>query len=1097
MSNDISYRELFKNDGTNQLQRMLPTLDTAYAKGDERTLTDFLTYIYQLAKEIRFYDSENQESGDWTDFFSTFLVDADTGEMQSLDVIQQTLNTRSDLPPHFVLLLAFLQLFQFVQQDVNGLTQKHLNYYYEEILGINPNPAVPDKVNVVFELAKQLSDYLLPQGTLLDAGKDDIGQPIKFQTDRDIVINKATVASLKTLFLESTIIKGTLIQVAPQADSLDGQGEPFEDVPGWRPFGEAQSEKADSEKNMIIGSVGFAISSPILFLEDGVRFISLSIEVNSNGKADTSLANAFRIFLSGAKGWVEVVNGIDISLTTQNSQQYLLLTGRLEAIDPAIVAFNSAVLQDAFVTDYPVLKLVLNQDFSQYDILQNIQILSVTINTNVTGAKDFIVQNDDAVVNAKKPFIPFSSQPAVGSDFYIGSNEIFTKRLTSLDVNIEWNKLPASIANYYAGYFDSVNQITRSSFKASLYFLANGQWNFLIQKSLFADGIDGKTLDIPVNNDGFRNINQDHTAADDDLSQGFAPGIKNGFLKLELDDLDPPITNSEFEAFGHTFYPKVYAQKSIALSKFSGIGTAPVLPNQPYTPQIKSLSVNYEAEETFLPSADDTTYLFWYLEPFGYRSIIEDETVTVLPVIDGAAQCYIGLANFEPPHSISFLFQIEEGTSEALSPDDLTASSDITWSYLASNQWIDIEGADVLADSTEGFQKSGIIMLAIGRTATNNNTLMPTGLHWIRGRVDTTEKANGASNVSSVNSQAISATLVTASTSNIQLSKGLVAGAIKKLSTPLSSIKKVTQPFASFDGQPNEDDTTFYTRVSERLKHKNRLSSPWDYEHFILQAFPSIFKVRCLPPLNPELKVEYQRFQPDYVAPKAGNIQIIVVPDLRNKNYGDPLEPRCSTVLLREIEDYVQNYTSAFVQVNVNNPVYEEILLDFKVSFMPGKDAGYYAGVLNDDIKMFLSPWAYEEGEDIPFGGKVYKSDLLEFVESRDYVDFVTGFDMYHLYEGALRGGIGSLSIGGNFFISHQIPSTINGDNSALIGTDFIIGSPVDSTTESPVSPAIIVSALQHRITPISAGEQVCDLSSTKSGIGYMIVSLDFEISQN
>ncbi len=190
MSNNFSYRELFKNDGTNQLQRMLPTLDPAYAKEDERTLADFLTYIYQLAKEIRFYDLDNQEDGDWTTFFSNFLVDADTGEMQSPDVIEQVLNTRSDLPPHLVLLLAFLKLFEFAQNDINGLTKKHLDYFYKEVLGISPKPAVPDKVNVIFELAKQFSDFLLPEGTLLDAGKDDNGQPIKFRLTVTLLLIK-------------------------------------------------------------------------------------------------------------------------------------------------------------------------------------------------------------------------------------------------------------------------------------------------------------------------------------------------------------------------------------------------------------------------------------------------------------------------------------------------------------------------------------------------------------------------------------------------------------------------------------------------------------------------------------------------------------------------------------------------------------------------------------------------------------------------------------------------------------------------------------------------------------------------------------------
>lgn len=40
----------------------------------------------------------------------------------------------------------------------------------------------------------------------------------------------------------------------------------------------------------------------------------------------------------------------------------------------------------------------------------------------------------------------------------------------------------------------------------------------------------------------------------------------------------------------------------------------------------------------------------------------------------------------------------------------------------------------------------------------------------------------------------------------------------------------------------------------------------------------------------------------------------------------------------------------------------------------------------------FLSPWAFSDGGNPTFGGKVYLSTLLNFVEERDYVDYVTDF---------------------------------------------------------------------------------------------------------
>ena len=82
--------------------------------------------------------------------------------------------------------------------------------------------------------------------------------------------------------------------------------------------------------------------------------------------------------------------------------------------------------------------------------------------------------------------------------------------------------------------------------------------------------------------------------------------------------------------------------------------------------------------------------------------------------------------------------------------------------------------------------------------------------------------------------------------------------------------------------------------------------------------------------------------------------------------------------------------------MHVENPAYEEINVDFNVSFHSG-DFVYYKGVLDQDIKRFLSPWAYDEGQDIVFGGQIHKSVILNFIEQRPYVDYVTNFKMYHL----------------------------------------------------------------------------------------------------
>ena len=50
----------------------------------------------------------------------------------------------------------------------------------------------------------------------------------------------------------------------------------------------------------------------------------------------------------------------------------------------------------------------------------------------------------------------------------------------------------------------------------------------------------------------------------------------------------------------------------------------------------------------------------------------------------------------------------------------------------------------------------------------------------------------------------------------------------------------------------------------------------------------------------------------------------------------------------------------------------------------------------------FLSPWAYTADAEISFGGTVYKSVLINFIEERPYVDFITDVEMCHYDEHAV-----------------------------------------------------------------------------------------------
>jgi hypothetical protein len=123
----------------------------------------------------------------------------------------------------------------------------------------------------------------------------------------------------------------------------------------------------------------------------------------------------------------------------------------------------------------------------------------------------------------------------------------------------------------------------------------------------------------------------------------------------------------------------------------------------------------------------------------------------------------------------------------------------------------------------------------------------------------------------------------------------------------------------------------------------------------------------------------------------------VVIPDLRNQNAVDPLEPRLSLNKLEEIKDFLETIISDFVTLDVCNPSYETIKVSFNVQFLPGKDRGYHTNQLQEDITKFLTPWLYDEGKDLVLGGSIHRSAVLNFIEETDYVDFLTDFKLFHI----------------------------------------------------------------------------------------------------
>ena len=1081
MSTDLfrRYGNLLRSDGTNQLQRLLPALDADYIVPDERSFSDLVEYARNVAAEVRYYDLSGQSTGDWSALVES-LLDPATSAVLPAAPLEALLDARANWPPHLVLLLTFLKLFQNLQGDLNQLTVRHLRYYYGTALGIQPLTATPDDVHLLFTLARNAAPTLLPAGTLLDAGKDEKGRALAYATQNDVVVTAAAVSGIKRLVMETDRRRNRRFFVADGFSDLEGSSK--------YTFGRGQLDLDATQRFMTEAPLGFAVAAPILSLAEGNRTITLRAHLGSPVMAQ-SIGYALNVMLTGAKGWL-AADSIQASLLDDDGtgKPALFVTASLSEASPAVVPFDPA-LHGPGPALGPMLRCLIKGETGIYETLDGLVVEDVDISVAVTGVKNLVVQNTDGPLNSSQAMPLFGSQPQLGSTFYVGSGEVFGKRLTSLGVRLEWKSPPADLFDNYRQYFDSVNASLSDNFyaffQANVELLYDRQFRLLSANQLLFSPLptDPKTIEVAASDfDSAFAGSQYEEQTDLGQLQSFDAGSKYGFIRLVLDnpnrtDMAVYASTIPFEAFGHSAFPRRYAQSAIALAQWKqgDSNPKPVLPNDPYTPVLQSLSLDYTADATFVPGDTHSASTFLIVGPFGATQAGVRASAFVVPEIDGQASLYLGIGQLVPPANVPLLFQIDAGTA---SSTRVLKPGDTQWSYLvAGDSWQALNSSAVLIDTTEGFQKPGIVSLAVPGDAALDHDSLTSGLVWLRALIQIPPES--ASKTVDVKPNAALAQFqpgngLTIDDYQQHLLTPLPAGTIAKLVKRNANIQLVQQPSPSFAAREPETDPAYFQRISERLRHRNRAVTAWDLERLVLQAFPEVFKVKCLPHTDASGSF------------KAGDAALVIVPNVRRTGAVNVLEPRPSAVLMQEIDEYVSGLTSGFASIHAIPPVFERLRVEVGVGFAPGRDAGYYSGVLNDDLRRFLSPWAYQDGVDILFGARIYRSEILAFVEGRDYVDHLTTFNLYHSFDGPPRDGIGSMAIGVDFFIRPKPQPAIGAMG---VNADFVVGRGVE-VAETTQPQAILVSHPDHLITAVAAGAEVCPGAVTL-GIGYMTVGLD------
>jgi hypothetical protein len=376
--------------------------------------------------------------------------------------------------PDIGLLMSFVTLMQHQQTMVNGYARQHLDFYYQQVLQLQPRPAQADEVYVCFTLADSVNSYRLPAGTAFLAGSDAGQTPILFAANQDFTINAARLTQAMGVYCDTAQRSGLYRQ--RQLTPSEVQTDQRQEVQSWPAFANAAGQGLGDKI-----AQGFALASPMLYLQGGLRTLTVTLALATPSTADvTALFAGARYFLSTEHAWflVAAQSATALAGVTPMSVNMTLVL-HLQKSDPPIVPFKQN--PDGYASSWPLLKIVLADGA---DLLDPPALTSVSFAVDVRDMTQLSLANDLTPMANGVATQTFGPLPEAGSCFYVGSNEVFAKPLQEATIQLDWDSLESDFSRYYLAY-NTYLLSQRSQTPSPVPFsnqVFQGQWRLLSEK---------------------------------------------------------------------------------------------------------------------------------------------------------------------------------------------------------------------------------------------------------------------------------------------------------------------------------------------------------------------------------------------------------------------------------------------------------------------------------------------------------------------------------------------------------------------------------------------------------------------------------------
>lgn len=991
--------------------------------------------------------------------------------------------SRQEYHPHLALCITFLHLFQYLQDQVNNLPAEHLNFYYKRILGLRPKAAVADSAYIVFDPAS-VNRVTLRQGEELLAEHE--GKMSYYAINEDVMVTKARIADLKTVFLdehtqvnspdldvkdinETEVYKASHTVVQP-ADFQKSQSI----LKGWPILGESQFELSDEDRTMEDTDIGLLLASPVLYLTEGQRTVNIKVFFDTSsyiqllqyfrnfasvtGKLLQTvsyelLSDAFVISFTSLNGWEEVKR---YTVTMNMADNNLEIEFQLSPVDVAIGVYNPELHGENYKTDWPVVKLLLNNysTHNPFSFFRKLIIERVTINCDVNGSRAVKLQNNVGNLSADNPFHPFGPQPTLGSYLDIKNTNIFNRFTKDFCVRLEWIDLPRNVGGWEDYYKEYNAGITNESFKIKLSALSQGKFKpplakrqefnlFDMERGEF--GSDTLAESSEITHVDIKKLEMPNRPLLDKEALAVDQNFTEGAVRLEF--------SSPKEAFGSRIYPQLLSDTVIHNSR--RFVTKRPVPNPPVVPVVRSITIDYTLEhsEVLLKTFnnEDSALKVIHQHPFGYDDVYPEsdkQPYHFIPDFEYHNNLYIGIENLDPEQDLTLLFQLKEQNFTDTAKDP----APIVWSYLYNNSWVNFEKGEVLYDTTNNFINTGVVKIRLPEDVRKGNTRLASDLYWLRAA--SSGQSNVMSKLVAIYPHVVTASRVISDGQELNEFK-LPPYTIRSFRNKLPGLNGIYQLLPSYGGKQAENSEQFYVRVSERLRHRNRMVTARDIEQAILDAFPEVLMAKC---------IAVDTFQNAIYTPGSKNLRIIVVPKESQTSYLINDQPKVNLAVLYQIKNFIRSSVSPFVGVEIENPVYEKVKIVGKIKFRHNKssDDGFYKQRLYEDIRKYLCPWLYESHSSFKIGSQVYVTEVLNFIKKLPYVDYITGFSMLHFYN----------------FRNEETGEMLSGVN------DF--GRNNQNSVRGSVPEAVIIPSEDHMFTVMDEAEYA---EPVKTGIGNLLIA--------